>query len=464
MTATFQLPSDFLHGYATAAYQIEGSPTALGRTPSIWDTFTHLDPNSGRKPVKDGSSGDNATESFKKWKEDIALLKQFGAKAYRFSLSWLGPVNEAGVKHYRQFIEELIKADIIPFVTLYHWDLPQALHDRYGGWLNRKVVDDFVHYAEVCFNAFGDLVKHWLTLNEPWCISGLGYGTGRHAPGRSSNREISPEGDTSTEPYIVAHNLILSHAYAVKYFRENISPVYGGLIGITLDSGGYLPYDDKPESIQAAQRAYDCRLGWFADPIYRGHYPPSMKQMLGQRLPDFSMEDIFVVKGSSDFFGLNTYTTNLVQDGGSDELSGKTKSTFIKPDGTPLGRQAHVPWLQTYPQGFRALLNYIWKCHENGFAAKSDLFLPIPDVVHDVDRVEYFQGYTEAMLQAIYLDNIKINSYFAWSLLDNFEWADGYTTRFGVTYVDYETQRRYPKDSAHFLKEWFSKHVEGSHI
>ncbi|PPQ78795.1 hypothetical protein CVT26_005702 [Gymnopilus dilepis] len=396
MTETQKLPSDFLYGYATgdyyisscskqspdvrvqiAAYQIEGSPTELGRTPSIWDTFTHPDPKSGRKPIKDGSSGDHATESFKKWKEDIALLKELGAKAYRFSLSWTriidfsdttrtegrDPVNEAGVKYYRQFIEELVKAGITPFVTLYHWDLPQALHDRYGGWLNRKIVDDYVHYAEVCLNAYGDIVKHWLTFNEPWCTSGLGYGTGRHAPGRSSDREISPEGDTSTEPYIVGHHIILSHAYAVKYFREQVQPHHGGSIGITLDSSTYLPYDDQPTNVQAAQRAYDARLGWFADPIYKGHYPASLKRMLRQRLPEFTTDEILVVKGSSDFFGLNNYTTNLVQDGGSDELSGKTKSTFIKPDGTPLGTQAHVPWLQTYPPGFRILLNYIWKTY-----------------------------------------------------------------------------------------------------
>ncbi|KDR72614.1 hypothetical protein GALMADRAFT_252766 [Galerina marginata CBS 339.88] len=473
MAETLKLPSDFLYGYATGAYQIEGSPNALNRTPSIWDTFTHPDPKTGKQKIQDGSSGDVATDSFNRWREDIALLKSYGANAYRFSISWsriidfsdkgtadkteFDPVNKEGVKHYREILEELVRSGITPCVTLYHWDLPQALVDRYGGWLDRKVVDDFVHYAQVCFNAFGDLVKHWITFSDPYCISALGYGYGVYAPGRSS----------STEPWIVAHNLILSHAYAVKYFRDKVVPVHGGLIGISMDGGSFLPYDDKPESIQATQRAKDFRVGWFADPIYKGHYPASLKEMLKERLPDFSTEDLAVVKGSSDFFGLNTYTTDLVQDGGRDELSGRTKSSMTRPDGTLLGTQAHVPIFQTYPPGFRVLLNYIWKTYakpiyvtENGFAAKSDLLLPMPEVLHDVDRVEYFRGYTDALLQAAHSDGVVIKSYFAWSLLDNFEWTDGYTTRFGVTYVDYETQKRYPKDSAHFLKQWFGDHIK----
>ncbi|KAF8970234.1 glycoside hydrolase family 1 protein [Flammula alnicola] len=471
---TLKLPSDFLYGFATAAYQIEGSPTAVKRTPSIWDTFTHPDPQSGVKHIKDGSSGDVSTDSFNRWKEDIALLKSYGANAYRFSLSWSriidfsaankaedgsDPVNEEGIKYYREFIEELVSSGITPCVTLYHWDLPQALHDRYGGWLNKKIVQYYVHYAKVCFNAFGDLVKHWITHNEPWCVSVLGYGNGVFAPGRSSNRAKSPEGNSSTEPWIVGHHLILSHAYAVKYFRANIVPVHGGSIGITLDSGFYMPYDDKPENVRATQRAFDSRLGWFADPIYKGYYPASLKEMLGDRLPEFTAEEIGVVRGSSDFFGVNTYTSNLVQEGGTDELNGKVKTSFTRPDGTQLGTQAHVAWLQIYPPGFRGLLNYLWKNYskpiyvtENGFAAKSDIILSLPEVIHDVDRVEYFRGYTEALSQAVNHDGVPVKSYFAWSLLDNFEWADGYTTRFGVTYVDYATQRRYPKDSAYFLK------------
>ncbi|KJA16644.1 glycoside hydrolase family 1 protein [Hypholoma sublateritium FD-334 SS-4] len=477
---THKLPAEFLYGYATAAYQIEGSPAAAGRAPSIWDTFTHPDPKSGIKHTIDGLSGDVATDSFNLWKDDIALLKSYGANAYRFSLSWtriidfknppgedgLEKINEEGVKHYRAIIEELVREGITPCVTLYHWDLPQVLHDRYGGWLDRKIVNDYVHYAKVCFNAFGDLVKHWITINEPWVISVLGYGQGVFAPGRSSNRNKSPEGNTSTEPFIVGHNIILAHAYAVKWFRENVAHTQGGAIGITLDTSFYMPYNDDPENVRAAQRAFASRLGWFADPIYKGQYPASLKEMLGTRLPELSPEDATVVKGSSDFFGLNTYTSNLVQDGGAEELYGKVKTGFTRPDGSHLGKQAHVSWIQIYPPGFRQLLNYVWKTYgkpvyvtENGFAAKSDALLSLPEVVHDADRVEYFRGYSNALLEAVVLDGVPVKSYFAWSLLDNFEWADGYTTRFGVTYVEYATQARHPKDSARFLKQWFEAHI-----
>ncbi|TFK41686.1 beta-glucosidase 1A [Crucibulum laeve] len=477
-TENSKLPKDFLFGYATAAYQIEGSPSAGGRTPSIWDTFTHQAPS--KKNIADGSSGDVATDSYNRWKEDIALVNSYGGNAYRFSLSWSriidfngptpkegerDPVNQEGIKFYRGIIEELLKFGITPAITLFHWDLPQALQDRYGGWLNKRIVDDYVHYARVCFEAFGDVVKHWITQNEPWCISALGYGHGVFAPGRSSNRDRSAEGDSSTEPWIAGHHVILTHAYAVKLYRDKFQPTQGGVIGITLDSLWYIPYDDSPENVDAAQRALDTRLGWFADPIYKGHYPASLKAMLGDRLPEFTPEEVAVIKGSSDFFGLNTYTSNIVKAGGTNEFNGQVTTTFTRSDGIQLGTQAIVPWLQTYAPGFRSLLNYLRKTYnkpiyitENGFAAKGDVDQAPEQAVHDIDRVEYFREYTQALLEAVNVDGIDIRAYFAWSLLDNFEWADGYRTRFGVTYVDYETQKRYPKDSSKFLKQWFDEH------
>lgn len=306
-----KLPSDFLAGFATgtsdlspgagrvltsclclsfaAAFQIEGSTNVGGRGPSIWDEFSRTP---GR--VADGKSGDVATDSYRLWKEDIALLKNYGVRAYRFSLSWsriipLGgrddPINEEGIQFYSNFIDGLLAAGITPFVTLYHWDLPQELHDRYGGWLNKEeVAQDFAAYGRVspnpafgrspgpdrltptdwqlCFERFGDRVKHWLTLNEPWCVAVLGYAKAQFAPGRSSDRQKSPHptnpealhpllrtgGDSSTEPYIVAHNLIIAHAHAVKIYREEFKERQGGMIGITLNGDYYMPYDDKPES------------------------------------------------------------------------------------------------------------------------------------------------------------------------------------------------------------------------
>ncbi|KAI9060053.1 glycoside hydrolase family 1 protein [Trametes sanguinea] len=465
-----KLPSDFLWGFATASFQIEGSTNADGRGKSIWDDFAKL-------PGKtlDGRDGDVATDSYKRWKEDLDLLVEYGVKSYRFSIAWsriipLGgrndPVNEAGIQFYSNLIDALLERGIVPFVTLYHWDLPQALYDRYQGWLNREIVDDFVNYAKICFERFGDRVKYWLTMNEPWCISVLGHGRGVFAPGRSSDRTRSPEGDSSTEPWIVGHNVILSHAYAVKLYREQFKAAQGGTIGITLNGDWALPYDDSPENIAAAQHALDVAIGWFADPIYLGYYPDYMKTMLGDRLPSFTPEDLAVVKGSSDFYGMNTYTTNLCKAGGDDEFQGKAEYTFTRPDGSQLGTQAHCAWLQDYPEGFRQLLNYLWKRYkrpiyvtENGFAVKDEDAMPLEQALADHDRVQYFKGNTEAILAARNEDGVDIRAYFAWSLLDNFEWADGYVTRFGLTYVDYETQKRYPKDSGKFVSKWFKEHV-----
>ncbi|KAH8829764.1 intracellular family 1 beta glucosidase [Flagelloscypha sp. PMI_526] len=392
-----KLPKDFLFGYATANYQIEGSTNVGGRGPSIWDTFCSIP---GK--IADGSSGDVASDSYARWREDIALLKSYGVNSYRFSLAWsriipLGgrkdPVNDEGVSYYRTFLEELVKNGITPCVTLCHFDLPQMLHERYGGWLSRESIDDFSHYAQICFEAYGDLVKHWITFNEPWGVASIGYGHGVFAP------------------------------------------------------------------------------GWFADPIYKGHYPASLKHMLGDRLPEFTPEEIQSIRGSSDFFGLNTYTSNLIKDGGENEFNGKVTPTFTRPDGTQLGTQGDVHWLQSYGPGFRSLLNYVAKTYEkpilyadfflppgivinlaylpsvteNGFAVKNESVLPRSDVLNDIDRVEYFQAYTKALLEAINVDKVDVRSYFAWSLLDNFEWAEGYRVKFGVTFVDLDSQERVPK-------------------
>jgi len=414
-----------------------------------------------------------------RWREDIALLKEYGVKAYRFSIAWprlipLGgrddPVNQKGIDYYSNFIDALLENGIVPFVTLYHWDLPQALQDRYGGWLNKdEIVKDFTRYAKLCFESFGDRVKNWITFNEPWCVAVLGFGTGAFAPGRCSDRKRSAEGDSDTEPWIVGHHLILAHGHAVKLYREAYKPSQQGQIGITLSINWAMPYDDAPENVKARDRCLAVKHGWFAEPIYKGHYPTLLKEYLGARLPEFSQEEWAVIKSSSDFYGLNTYTTVLCKDNGTDPYNGKVKQTFIRPDGTSLGKQAHVAWLQTYAPGFRDLLNYLWNEYhmpihvtENGFCVKDEDKMPIEKAVEDTDRVEFFEGMVNVVLAAQTEDGVDVRSYFAWSFLDNFEWADGYETRFGLTYVDYETQKRYPKASARFLTKWFDEHIAKS--
>ncbi|KAG6907815.1 hypothetical protein DXG01_007297 [Tephrocybe rancida] len=452
-----------MHDILEASYQTEGSPAAGNRGPSIWDTFTHQDPS----PIADRSSGDTATDSFNRWKEDIALLKSYGANAYRFSISWsriipnggrTDQVNSEGVKFYRDIIEELLRVGITPFLTLYHWDLPQTLHDRYGGWLNREVVDDFVHYAKVCFESFGDLVKHWIPINEPWCVSTLGYGYGAFAPGRSSDRKRSLAGNSKTEPFMcvcfiviqtltlkrsvsVGHNLLLSHAFAVKLYREQFQGKQKGSIGITLDCVWCIPYDENDGAcIEAAQTAIDTRLGWFADPIYKGHYPASLAASLGDRLPKFTDAEIAVVKGSSDFFGINTYTTSLVP--------------FVSLHVQLIVADAIFDDVQDPEEPMSTKANVT----ENGFPCKDKDTHAAAEAVNDADRVEYYRDYTKALLEAVNVDGVDVRSYFAWSLLDNFEWAEGYTVRFGVTHVNYETQERTPKASSRFLEEWFEGH------
>lgn len=464
-------PHDFIWGFATASFQIEGSTNVDGRGKSIWDDFSKIP---GK--TQDGKDGDVATDSYNRWKEDIELLAEYGVKSYRFSIAWsriipLGgrndPVNQKGIEFYSKFIDALLAKGIIPFVTLYHWDLPQALHDRYGGWLNKEeIVKDYVNYAKICYESFGDRVKHWLTMNEPWCVSILGYGRGVFAPGRCSDRARSPEGDSSTEPYIVAHSVILAHAYAVKLYRDQFKSQQHGEIGITLNGDWAMPYDNSPENVAAAQRALDFAIGWFADPVYLGHYPESMRMILGDRLPVFTPEELVVVKGSSDFYGMNTYTTNLCKAGGDDIFQGYVDYTFTRPDGTQLGNQAHSGWLQDYAPGFRSLLNYLYKRYklpiyvtENGFSVKDESMKPMPHVLHDEERVHYFRGTTSSLRAAMFEDGVDVKAYFPWSLLDNFEWADGYITRFGLTYVDYDTQKRYPKDSAKFLTQYFKNNI-----
>jgi beta-glucosidase/6-phospho-beta-glucosidase/beta-galactosidase len=272
---------------------------------SIWDVFAHTP---GK--IVNGETGDVACDHYHLWKQDIAYMKSLGLQAYRFSIAWTriqpsGKEREAnpeGVKFYNQIIDELLVQGIVPYVTLYHWDLPAALQMEDDGWLSEKMVDYFAHYARLCYKHFGDRVKNWITLNEAWVISILGYGQGIFAPGRVSN----------TEPYIAGHNLLLTHAEAVAVYRTEFKQ-QGGVIGITNNCDWREPLTDSPEDKEAAEVALEFFLAWFADPIYFGHYPPHMVSRLGAKLPTFTPEQRAKLKGSSDFFGLNHYTTMYVR-------------------------------------------------------------------------------------------------------------------------------------------------------
>ena len=310
--STKQLHMPFRWGVATAAYQIEGATAEDGRGSTIWDIFSG---EPGK--IHNGDTGTLADDSYHKVVEDIQLIKNMGLKSYRFSIAWSRimptgqlPVNEQGIAHYNFLLDELVKAGIEPLVTLYHWDLPQGLHDQYGGWLSPQIEEDFARYADVCFTAFGDRVKLWTTMNEPWTVSFLGYVTGAFAPGRCSNRLQCTEGNSSTEGYIAAHNILNSHAAAVELYREKYQPTQKGLMGMTLNQDWGEPLDpDNPADVAAAQRKNEFQMGWFADPMVFGDYPDSMKQYVGDRLPVFSPAQQMRIKGSIDFFAFNHYTT-----------------------------------------------------------------------------------------------------------------------------------------------------------
>ncbi|KAH9328276.1 hypothetical protein KI387_000384, partial [Taxus chinensis] len=296
---------------------VEGAAAEGGKGPSIWDTFSRIP---GK--IANGQNADVAVDQYHRYKEDVQHLKYMGLDTYRFSISWPrifpkgsprhGGVNEEGVAYYNNLINELIKNGIEPFVTLYHWDLPQALEDEYGGFLSSKVVEDFSLFAEKCFEEFGDRVKYWLTLNEPLIFSTFGYDKGLHAPGRCSpSFGNCTAGNSATEPYIVAHNLLLAHSAVAKIYRTKYKVKQKGSIGIALAVTWFVPFTKSLENQKAAQRAIDFNIGWFLDPLTKGEYPASMRSLVGARLPRFTRQQSKDLKGSFDFLGYNYYTTQF---------------------------------------------------------------------------------------------------------------------------------------------------------
>ncbi|KAI7228135.1 glycoside hydrolase family 1 protein [Hortaea werneckii] len=472
--ATARLPKDFLWGYATASYQIEGAPHEDGRGDSIWDTFCRIP---GK--IADGTSGDVACDSYHRYKEDVALLKQLGAKAYRFSISWsrvipLGgrkdPINGPGLQYYVNLVDDLVANGIVPMITLFHWDLPQALYDRYGGFLNKEeYVQDYVNFARVMFGALGSKVKHWITYNEPWCSTILGYSIGQFAPGHTNDRTKSAVGNSAIEPWLAGHNILVSHGAAVRVYREEFKPKDGGQIGITLNGDWVEPWDpNDQEDVKACERKLEFSIAWYADPIYKGDYPASMRKQLGDRLPTFTESERKEVQGSNDFYGMNHYCANYIKHKSTppepEDFSGNLELLLQDKNGTWIGPETQSPWLRPNAQGFRKLIKWISDRYgrptiyvtENGTSLKGENDMTKDEILQDDFRAGYFRDYITALAEAVTTDGVDCRGYMAWSLMDNFEWAEGYETRFGVTYVDYEGgQKRYPKKSAQIVAELF---------
>ncbi|KAI3429192.1 uncharacterized protein J3R85_008621, partial [Psidium guajava] len=470
-------PKGFVFGTASAAFQYEGAVKEDGRGPSVWDTFSH---QFGK--IIDGSNADVAVDQYHRFNEDIQLMKDMGMDAYRFSIAWSrifpngsGMINQAGVDHYNKLIDALLANGIEPYVTLFHWDLPQALEDEYNGWLDRRIIKDFATYAETCFQKFGDRVKHWITFNEPHTLAIQGYDVGLQAPGRCSIllHLFCRAGNSATEPYVVAHHILLSHATVADVYRKKYQQKQHGSVGLSFDVMWFVPRTNSTNDIKATQRAQDFQFGWFIDPLMFGNYPSSMRSRVGSRLPAFSISESALLKGSLDFVGINHYTTYYGSNDTSntigrildDSLSDSGAITLPFKDGifNPIGDRANSIWLYIVPQGMRSLMNYIKTKYgnplviitENGMDDPNPPLINIKAALKDQKRIKYHNDYLTNLLASIKEDGCNVKGYFAWSLLDNWEWAAGYTSRFGLYFVDYNDKlKRYPKDSVQWFKNF----------
>eukprot|EP00891_Asterochloris_glomerata_P005291 jgi/Astpho2/5291/e_gw1.00074.33.1_t len=448
---------EFFYGVACSSYQIEGAWQEDGKSKSIWDTFSHTP---GK--VHNGDTGDVATDFYHNYKKDIAMMKEMGIQAFRMSLSWprilpngTGAVNQKGLDFYSAVLDELEAAGIEPWVTLYHWDLPQALHDAYGGWLDEQSIADFAEYAEVVFKAMGHRVTNWSTFNEPWTFVELGYHLGVHAPGH-----VHP-----SDHWRVGHHVLLAHAAAVQHFRRLVPH---GRISLNANTDYAEPLTDSQEDKDAAERRLEFMCARFSDPIFLGErdYPKSLKQRVPW-LPEFTAQQSAALKDSADLFLINNYrstqTPHMLE--GDMELFGldDTVESFER-DGQPIGPRAASDWLYSVPWGLRKLLVWLHKRYggpdivvtENGCDGPGEDAAPLPDVLDDKFRQAYYREYLAQISRAVKEHGVRVKGYFAWSLLDNFEWAEGYSKRFGIVYVDYKTQQRYPKQSSKLLQKTFA--------
>jgi beta-glucosidase len=459
MSNRVAFPRGFVWGAATSAYQIEGATREDGRGESIWDRFTRADSR-----IEDGSTADVACDHYHRWREDLALMNGLGLGAYRFSIAWprilpsgRRPLNERGLDFYERLVDGLLERGITPYATLYHWDLPQPLQDE-GGWAARSTAEAFGEYVHVVSRRFGDRVKRWITHNEPWCASLVGHQEGRHAPGLRDWKAALGS----------AHHLLLSHGLAVPVLRQN-SP--GCEVGITLNLSPVVPASGSAADADACRYRDGHMNRWFLDPLYRGRYPEDMVAEYLSRghltngdgrsplhfVRDGDLETIAV---RTDFLGINYYNRTVARSDRVLEADNEPRTVFLAPesDWTDMG------W-EVYPEGLTELLGRVQREYappkvyvtENGASYSQG-----PDArgrVADEKRVRFVRDHLVAARRAID-EGVPLAGYFLWSLLDNFEWERGYTQRFGITWVDYDTQRRIPKDCA----LWYSQVIAANAV
>ncbi len=443
MTSRVTFPKGFVWGSATSSDQIEGAAGEDGRSESIWDRFAKTP---GK--IKDGSNGDVACDHYHRWREDVDLMKEVGLAAYRFSVAWprivpggRGAVNRPGLDFYSRLVDRLLEKGIVPYLTLYHWDLPQILEDE-GGWRNRSTADAFAEYSDVVSRALGDRVKHWITHNEPWCASLVGHAKGHHAPGLH---------DWSAA-LTASHHLMLSHGLAVPIVRRNSA---GAEVGITLNLSPSIPASKSPQDADAARHHDGYINRWFLEPVFRGQYPGDMiadYEALGYLPRDWSAiarpGDLPQIAAPTDFFGLNYYNRHVARSERIAEKDNQPRTVTVAPS----AEHTDIGW-EIYADG---LFEMLMRVHLDYRPAKilvtenGASYADGPDGrkrVADTKRIRFLRDHLLAARRALDA-GVPLEGYFLWSLMDNYEWDHGYTQRFGIAWVDYATQERILKDSA----------------
>jgi len=436
---TNKLPSDFIWGAATAAYQIEGAWDEDGKGENIWDRFSHTPGN-----ISGGDTGDIACDHYHRWQDDINLMKEISLQAYRFSISWsrlipegCGEVNQAGIDFYSQLVDKLLENEIEPYLTLYHWDLPQALQDQ-GGWPVRSTAEAFVEYTDLVSRKLGDRVKHWMTFNEPFVSAWVGHLDGHHAPGHKNVDEM----------LAAAHHLLLAHGWAVPVIRANVP---GSQVGIVVNLGGKVPASNSFADRAAAWHEDGILNRWYLDPLAGRGYPLDIVQHYGRPMGFIQADDMESIAVPTDFIGVNYYARGVVRSEAIAEDENEARTVFLNPNPTEMG------W-EVYPEGLYEILGRVHFDYnfpkiyitENGAA--------YPDVIDEQGKVEdplriaYIRDHLISVSKAIAV-GVPVKGYFAWSLMDNFEWSYGYSKRFGLIYVDFETQRRILKSSARWYRD-----------
>jgi beta-glucosidase len=436
MSRSYRFPANFIWGAATSAYQIEGSPLADGAGPSIWQRFAHTP-----GMMANGDTGDVSCDHYRRFRDDVQLMRTLGLQSYRFSIAWgrvlpegTGRINQKGLDFYSSLVDELLENGIEPNATLFHWDLPAALDDR-GGWLNRDIAHWFADYAQVLFKALDGRVKRWSTINEPWVVTDGGYLHGVLAPGHRSKYEAP----------IAAHNLMRASGAGIQAYRA----LGRHDIGVVFNIEPKYPASNSPEDLAATRRAHAYMNEQFADPALLGGYPPELKEIFGDAWPDFPDEDFQLTRQAVDFVGINYYTRSVVR---HDASAYPLKATPVRQANTT---HTETGW-EVYAQGLADTLVWFKERYgdmplyvtENG-AAFYDPPVAAAAVVEDPLRVDYLRKHLRALHECMDA-GVNLKGYYAWSLLDNLEWSLGFSKRFGLYHVDFATQKRTPKASAMF--------------